>query len=49
MEFERRSLDLEANRKEMKNEPNKVMETIPVAVTDRAYARSAPSTSMSHL
>jgi hypothetical protein len=29
--------------------PNKAMETIPVAVTDRADARSAPSTSMSHL
>lgn len=32
-----------------KKEPNKAMETIPVAVTSRAVARAAPSTSMSHL
>ena len=34
---------------EMKNEPNKAMETTAVAVTILAYARIAPSTSASHL
>ena len=33
----------------MKNEPNKAMETIPVAVTPPASAGAAPSTFMSHL
>ncbi len=33
----------------MKNEPNKAMETTPVAVTILAYARIAPSTFVSHL
>ena len=33
----------------MKTEPNNAMETIPVAVTILAFARIAPSTSMSHL
>ena len=33
----------------MKNEPNKAMETIPVAVTVPAFAGPAPSTFMSHL
>jgi len=33
----------------MKNEPNKAMETTPVAVTIPAYAGIAPPTSVSHL
>jgi hypothetical protein len=33
----------------MKNEPNKAMEPRRVAVTDRAYARSAPATRLAHL
>lgn len=34
---------------EMKTEPNKAMQTTPVAVTPRAVARVAPSTSVSDL
>ena len=30
-------------KKKMKNEPNKAMQPTPMLVTDRAYARSAPS------
>ena len=37
------------NLKQKETEPNKALETIPVAVTPLAYARVAPSTSMSHL
>ena len=33
----------------MKPEPNKAVEPTPVAVTPRAFARVAPSTSVAHL
>ncbi len=33
----------------MKPEPNKAMEPTPVSVTVRAYARTAPLTSVAHL
>lgn len=33
----------------MKNEPNKVIQPIPVAVKSRAFARAAPTTFMAEL
>jgi hypothetical protein len=33
----------------MKTEPNKTMERTRLAVTDRAYARSAPASRVAHL
>jgi hypothetical protein len=35
--------------KKMKTEPNKAMEPMPMSVTDRADAGSAPATSVAHL
>lgn len=35
--------------KSVENEPNKAMQPTPVDVTDRADARSAPSTSVADL
>jgi len=32
-----------------KTEPNQALEPTPMLVTDRAYARSAPSTGVAHL